>query len=183
MVTLARGGPGGLARALVTDPDREWLTAMGAKTGERFALNRRTPWTIYSNWPSWPWLLCLGRGCLSPDECSFAASAGETGERFALTNQSSWDRRNGTTLWPRNETTLLGFGHGSLLLSHSRWRFAIASIWVGDKPAAVPSSHRSHKAITRTSVTRCSMPAASTSLDRPRVLATSAANLVSISMS
>jgi len=54
MVTLARGGPGGLARGLGTDPDREWLTAMGAKTGERFALNRRTPWTIYSNWPSWP---------------------------------------------------------------------------------------------------------------------------------
>ena len=120
MVTLARGGPGGLARALVTDPDREWLTAMGAKTGERFALNRRTPWTIYSNWPSRPRLLCLGRGCLSPDECSFAASAGETGERFALTNQSSWDRRNGTTLCPRNETTLLGFGHGSLLISHSK---------------------------------------------------------------
>ena len=127
-------------------------------------------------------VVVFGAGLLSRDECSFAAS-GETGERFALTNQSSWDRRNGTTLWPRNETTLLGFGHGSLLLSHSRWRFAIASIWVGDKPAAVPSSHRSHKAITRTSVTRCSMPAASTSLDRPRVLATSAANLVSISMS
>ena len=40
----------------------EVLMCIQFKAGERFALNRRTPWTIYSNWPSWPWLLCFGAG-------------------------------------------------------------------------------------------------------------------------
>ena len=86
----------------------------------------------------------------------------------------------GTTLLPSGKSE--GFGHGSLLMSHSRWRLAIASIWDGDRPAAVPSSHRSHRALMRTSVTRCSVPSASASFVLPRALATTVANLVSISL-
>ena len=78
--------------------------------------------------------------------------------------------RNGTTLLPSGKSE--GFGHGSLLMSHSRWRLAIVSIWDGDRRAAVPSSHRSHRALMRTSVTRCSVPSG---FVLPRALATTAA--------